>query len=177
MHLIAYRELFPRTHLTGEGGNSGMSVLLAAMQHASACRSWHLLMLLDSHLWILFGSDSSLENYFLDSWLKHGPILLLQASVVSHHLWTVLLLSSSCRLTGEGFCLAPPTPLFTSLFPGPAPRRAAPRHRASGILWTTWLTVTWITWDKYRLWISQFIWSWYIDVHDLKASQIILKYI
>ena len=97
----------PRTRLTGEGGNNGMSVLLAAMQHASACWSWHLLMLLDSHLWILLGSDSSLKNYFLDSWLKHGPILLLQGSVVSHDLWTVLLLSSSWTLTGKGCRLAP----------------------------------------------------------------------
>lgn len=125
MHLIAFRELFPRTHLTGEGGNSGMSVLLAAMQHASACRSWHLLMLLDSHLWILFGSDSSLENYFLDSWLKHGPILLLQGSIVSHHLWTVLLLSSSCRLTGEGCCLAP-TSLHIPL-PRPCSQKSCPQ--------------------------------------------------
>ena len=64
--------LFPGACLAGGGEKDDVSVSLAAMPHASACWSWLLLMLLDSHLQILLSSDPPLKNYFLDSWLKRG---------------------------------------------------------------------------------------------------------
>lgn len=87
MDSVACWEFFPGACLADEDEKNGVPVLLAVMHHTSACSSGHLLMLLDSCLQILFGSDSPLK-ISLASHLSLAPIFLLQGSLDSPNLRT-----------------------------------------------------------------------------------------